>query len=316
MPASPAAWSRDLEVLSCAFSSPARPVTSVPRLSPSCSTADTRSPAWLAPTLRPPRSRQPARPSFAATSTTWTVWRPPRRPRTGVVHLAFKHELDDLARAAVSDLAAVEAIGAALEGTGKPFVITSGTLLLAFAVPGQVGTEDVVLAAGPRADSENAVVAMAERGVRSSVVRLAPLVHSPLDHHGFTHRLIDTARRTGVSAYVGDGSNRWSGLHTLDAATLYRAAVERAPGGSRLHGVEDEGVPFREIADTLGRHLRLPVRSIAPEEADADFGFLGPLVALDGPASNVRTRALLGWGPTHPGLLADLDEGHYFMSAA
>jgi nucleoside-diphosphate-sugar epimerase len=157
---------------------------------------------------------------------------------------------------------------------------------------------------------------MAERGVRSSVVRLAPLVHSPLDHHGFTHRLIDTARRTGVSAYVGDGSNRWSGLHTLDAATLYRAAVERAPGGSRLHGVEDEGVPFREIADTLGRHLRLPVRSIAPEEADAHFGFLGPLVVLDGPASNVRTRALLGWGPTHPGLLADLDEGHYFMSAA
>jgi nucleoside-diphosphate-sugar epimerase len=234
----------------------------------------------------------------------------------GVVHLAFKHELDDLPRAAVFDLAAVEAIGEALEGTGKPFVITSGTLLLAFAAPGQVGTEDAVLAGGPRADSENVVVAMAERGVRSSVVRLAPLVHSSLDHHGFTHRLIATARRTGVSAYVGDGTNRWSGLHTLDAATLYRAAVERAPAGSRLHGVEDEGVPFREIAGVLGRHLGLPVRSIAPEEADTHFGFLGPLVVLDGPASNARTRALLGWAPTHPGLLADLDEGHYFTAVA
>jgi nucleoside-diphosphate-sugar epimerase len=233
----------------------------------------------------------------------------------GVVHLAFKHELDDLARAAVSDLAAVEAIGAALEGTGKPFVITSGTLLLAFAVPGQVGTEDDVLAGGPRADSENAVAAMAERGVRSSVVRLAPLVHSTLDHHGFTHRLIATARRTGVSAYVGDGTNRWAGLHTLDAATLYRAAVERAAAGSRWHGVEDEGVPFRQIAEALGRHLDLPVRSIEPEEADTHFGFLGPLVVLDGPASNTRTRERLGWAPTHPGLLADLDDGHYFTAA-
>ncbi len=128
----------------------------------------------------------------------------------GVVHLAFKHELNDMPQAAIADLAAVKAIGAALEGSDKPFVITSGTLLLAFAAPGRVGTEDDVLSGGPRADSENAVIAMADRGVRSSVIRLAPLVHSTLDHHGFTHRLIAIARESGVSGYVGDGNNRWS----------------------------------------------------------------------------------------------------------
>ena len=233
----------------------------------------------------------------------------------GVIHLAFKHELNDLPLAAVADLAAVEVIGSALEGTGKPFVITSGTLLLAFAAPGRIGTEEDVLSGGPRADSENTVVAMAARGVRSSVVRLAPLVHSTLDQHGFIHRLIATARERSVSAYVGDGDNRWSGLHTLDAATLYRAALEEAPAGSRLHGVEDEGHPFREIAEVIGRHLGLPVSSIAPEEANDHFGFLGRLVTLDGPASNARTRALLGWAPSHPGLFEDLEEGHYFATA-
>jgi nucleoside-diphosphate-sugar epimerase len=177
-----------------------------------------------------------------------------------------------------------------------------------------MGTEQDIYPGGPRADSENYVIALDERGVRSASVRLAPLVHSSLDHHGFTHRLINTARDKGVSAYVGDGSNRWPALHTLDAAHLYRLAVESAPAGSRLHGVADEGVAFREIAEVIGRHLDLPLASVAPEEAAEHFGFLGRFVTLDNPTSSAWTRELLGWQPVHPGLLADLEEGHYFES--
>ncbi len=230
----------------------------------------------------------------------------------GVIHLAFKHELGDLVRAAEYDLLAVQAMRAALEGSDKPFVSTSGTLLLARAAPGRLGTESDTLEGGPRVDSENTVIASSRRGVRSSVVRLAPLVHSSLDHHGFAHILIATARGKGVAAYVGDGSNRWPALHTLDAARLYRLALESAPPGSRLHGVGDSGVPFRAIAEVIGRQLGVPVESIAAEDADEHFGFLGPLVGLDNPTSNEQTQALLGWRPTHAGLLEDLDEGHYF----
>jgi nucleoside-diphosphate-sugar epimerase len=234
----------------------------------------------------------------------------------GVIHLAFKHDLNDIAQAAGADLSAVKTIGAALDGSGKPFVVTSGTLLLARAASGRIGTEQDTADRGPRVDSENAAIALAGRGVRSSVIRLSPLVHSSLDHHGFAHRLIDTAREKGVSAYVGDGSSRWPAVHTLDAARLYRLALESAPAGSRLHGVGDEGVPFRTIAEVIGRHLGLPVASIAPESANEHFGFLGPLVSLDNPTSSTRTRELLSWRPTHPGLVADLDEGHYFVAPA
>ncbi len=230
----------------------------------------------------------------------------------GVIHLAFKHGLDDMALAAVADLAAVQSIGAAFEGSGKPFVVTSGTLLLARVAAGRVGTEQDTADGGPRVDSENTTVALADRGVRSSAVRLAPLVHSSLDHHGFAHRLIATARDRGVSAYVGDGSNRWPALHTLDAARLYRLALEAAPAGSRLHGVADEGVPFRTIAEVIGRHLDVPVVAIDAADADEQFGFLGPLVSIDNPTSSRRTQELLGWHPSHAGLVADLDEGHYF----
>jgi nucleoside-diphosphate-sugar epimerase len=230
----------------------------------------------------------------------------------GVIHLAFKHELNDMVRAAGSDLLAVEAMAAALKGSDKPFVVTSGTLLLAFAAPGRVGTEDIAQESGPRIDSENTAVAAAGNGLRSSVVRLSPLVHSSLDHRGFTHRLIAIARAKGVSAYVGNGSNRWPAVHTLDAARLYRLALEDAPAGSRLHGVADEGVPFRDIAGVIGRRLDLPVVSIAPEDAMEHFDFLGPLVGLDNPTSSAYTRELLGWEPTHAGLLDDMDEGHYF----
>ena len=232
----------------------------------------------------------------------------------GVIHLAFMHDFGDYAGASAADLRAVETIGAALDGSGKPFVVTSGTLLLALAAQGRAGTEDDALPGGPRIDSENAAVALAERGVRSSVVRLSPLVHSSLDRHGFAHRLIGIARGKGVSAYVGDGSNRWPAVHTLDAARLYRLALESAPAGSRLHGVGDEGVPFRDIAEVIGRHLDVPLAPIAPEDADGHFGFLGAFVRLDNPTSNALTRERLGWNPGHPALIPDLEQGHYFGS--
>jgi nucleoside-diphosphate-sugar epimerase len=232
----------------------------------------------------------------------------------GVIHLAFRHDFDDFAGAAQTDLRAVEAMGEALVGTDRPFVSTSGTLMLALAAPGRLATEHDTLPAGPRIDSENAVIALAERGVRSSVVRLSPLVHSNLDHHGFAHHLINTARATGVSAYIGDGSNRWPAIHTLDAVHLYRLALETAPAGTRLHGVADEGVPFRDIADVIGRHVGVPVVSIPSEEA-GHFGFLALFAALDNPTSNALTQKVLDWHAERPGLIEDLDEGHYFSEA-
>ena len=236
----------------------------------------------------------------------------------GVVHLAFKHEdmrAGDFVGAVAADLRAVDTLGDALAGTGKPLVGTSGTLLLAHAGLGRVGTEADTLEAGPRIDAENAVVAFAGRGVRPSVVRLPPTVHSSLDHHGFVPGLIAIAREKGTAAYEGDGSNRWPAGHTLDAAHLYRLALEAAPAGSRLHAVGDEGVPFREIAEVIGRHLNVPVVSIPPEQADAHFGYLGSLVSLDNPTSSLQTQELLGWKPIHPGLIEDLDQGHYFGNA-
>ena len=234
----------------------------------------------------------------------------------GVIHLAFNHEAmraGDFMAAVGSDLRAVEAIRAALEGSDKPFVSTSGTLMLAVAgITGRPGTEADVLEAGPRIDAENAVIASAERGVRSSVVRLPPLVHSTLDHHGFGPTLIDIAREKGASGYVGDGSNRWPATHTLDAARAYRLALETAPAGSRLHAAAEEGVPFREIAATIGRKLGVPTVSIASEDADEHFSFLGGFVSRDNPVSSELTRQSLGWDPVNPGLLQDLDEGHYF----
>jgi len=235
----------------------------------------------------------------------------------GVVHLGYVHDFSDMAIGAAVDLRAIEAIGATLAGSGKPFVITTGTLLLALGdvglAPGAFGTEkDVSHSAMPRVASENTAIALAERGVRSSAIRLSPSVHGVGDH-GFVPILIGIAREKGVSGFVADGTNRWPGVHRLDAARLFRLAVETAPAGSRWHGVGDEGVPFRAIAEVIGCHLDVPVRSIPPEEADAHFGFLGALVSVDNPTSNALTREGLGWEPVEPGLLADLDEGHYFV---
>jgi nucleoside-diphosphate-sugar epimerase len=229
----------------------------------------------------------------------------------GVIHLAFKHDFADFLGAAETDLRAVEAMGEVLAGSDRPFVNTAGTLLLAGVAQGRIATENDTAEGGPRVDSENATIALAERGVRSSVIRLAPLVHSNLDHHGFAHHLINTARENGVSAFVGDGSNRWPAIHTLDAAHLYRLALENAPAGTRLHGVADEGVPFRDVAAVIARHLNVPTVSIPTEEA-GHFGFLALFAQLDNPTSNALTQKVLDWHPERPGLIEDLEAGHYF----
>jgi nucleoside-diphosphate-sugar epimerase len=234
----------------------------------------------------------------------------------GVIHLAFKHDLmgsGDFAGAVAADLAAIRALAGALEGTGKPLVTTSGTLMLTFAgIAGRPGTEADFAPSGPRVDAENFVTGLAERGVRSSVVRLPPIVHSSLDHHGFAHILIGIARQAGVSAYVEDGANRWPSVHTLDAARVYRLALEDAPAGSRLHAVADEGVPFRDIAAAIGHGAGVPVASIPASDAAERFAFLGAFVGVDNPTSSEVTRKVLGWEPTHPGLIEDLEHGHYF----
>jgi nucleoside-diphosphate-sugar epimerase len=234
----------------------------------------------------------------------------------GVIHLAFKHELmatGEMEGAIAADMAAAEAFGDALAGTDKPFVNTSGTLMLAMLGLGRTGTEDDRSPGGHRADVENATLALADRGVRSSVVRLSPLVHSgELDKHGFGPTLIGLARDNGYAGYPLEGANRWPGVHTLDAASLYRRAVESAPAGSILHGVGDEGVPLKEIAEAIGRGTGLEVRSIPEEEIPAYFSFLAGFIVLDNPTSNAKTRELLGWSPAHPGLIEDYDEGSYF----
>ncbi len=234
----------------------------------------------------------------------------------GVIHTAYNHEFTDFAAAAEQDRRAIEAMGEALAGSDRPLVITSGTAGLA---PGHLATEETVPDRGSvsaaRYASEAAAVSFAASGVRASVVRFPPTVHGRGDH-GFVPRLIAIARSKGVSAYPGDGSNRWAAVHRLDAARLFRLAVEAAPAGARLHGIGDEGVPVRDIAEVIGRHLNLPVTAISPEDAAGHFGFLGPIFALDCPASSALTRERMGWEPTHPGLIADLEEGHYFEAAA
>lgn len=233
----------------------------------------------------------------------------------GVIHLAFKHDAlvaGDFLSAVDADLAATRAIGEALTGSDKPFVSTGGTLMLVAAgVTGRPGTEEDRTGDGPRADAENHTIGLAGQGVRSAVVRLAPLVHSDLDRHGFTHTLMDLAREHGVAAYTGDGSNRWPAAHTYDIGVLYRLALEKAPAGSVLHGVGDTGIPRKVIAETIAEKLGVGTKSITDDEAPQYLGFLAAFAGLDNPTSNDRTRALLGWEPTHPGWVEDVRTGHY-----
>ncbi len=240
----------------------------------------------------------------------------------GVIHLGYKHDLafggapDGFVKAAEDDVRVVQTLGEALVGSNKPLVNTAGTAQLAlFGGLTRTGTEEDVLAGGPRVAGENAVIALGQRGVRSSVIRLAPTVHSSLDHHGFVPMFVAAARKNGFSAYVGDGVNVWPAVHTLDAARLYRLALEAAPPGTRLHGVADEGVAFRSIAEAIGKGLGVPARSVSAEEAPKYLGAMAHFAQVNNPTSSARTRALLAWEPTHAGLLADLAERHYFAAA-
>jgi nucleoside-diphosphate-sugar epimerase len=241
----------------------------------------------------------------------------------GVIHLAFQHEVafgGNFAAAATADRTAVESMGAALADSDRPFVLASGLLGL---TAGRVATEDDGLVpnaalranpAGRRAATALFTLSLRGTGVRSSVLRLPPTVHGDGDH-GFMATFVDIARQRGVAGYVGEGTNRWPAVHRSDAARLARLAVEAAPAGSVLHAVGDEGVPFRQIAEAMGRALELPAESVAPADAVEHFAHLGHFVALDSPATAAVTRELLGWEPTGPSLIEDLEQDHYYRQA-
>ncbi|HEY3805067.1 MAG TPA: SDR family oxidoreductase [Kofleriaceae bacterium] len=229
----------------------------------------------------------------------------------GVIHTAFVHDFSRFMESCAIDQRAIAAIGDVLAGSKRPFVVTSGTPM----VTGRASTEadagertnPIAAARGP---AEDITLALAERGVRSSLVRLPRCVHGASEtgwRGGLMIGLTAVARTKGVSAYVGDGAQRWPAVHRLDAARLYRLAIETAPAGSRLHAVAEEGIALRDIAAALGRKLGVPVASKSRDEAGEHFGFYGASVATDQPASSTRTRELLGWQPTGPALLADFE---------
>ena len=236
----------------------------------------------------------------------------------GVLHMAYGGDFSDLDDMMRRDRTAIETLGGPLERSGKPFVVTSGTLVMP---TGRESTEkdepDTAGIAAFRIAGERACLGFAARGVRASVVRLAPTVHGPGDY-GFIPQLIATARSTGVSAYVGDGANRWPAVHRLDAAVLFRLAVEKAPAGSVLHGVAESGVTLKSIAETIARNLGLPTVSLTPDDAAAHFPspFMATVYGIDAPVSSSYTRESLDWSPTRPTLLDDLEHGDYFAMAA
>ena len=231
----------------------------------------------------------------------------------GVIHCGFIHDFSDFVGSCETDRNAIETFAGALAGSDRPLIVTSG---IGFLAQGRLATEkdsvDLETAITPRAASEVLTMAMTSKGVRTSLMRLPPSVHGVGDHHGFVPILIDLARKKGVSAYVGEGANRWPAVHRLDAARLYKLALEKAPAGSKLHAVADEGVPTREIATAIGRHLNLPVVSISPEEAGDHFGWFAMFFGIDAPASSTLTQELMGWSPEQPDLMADINGGSYF----
>jgi nucleoside-diphosphate-sugar epimerase len=229
----------------------------------------------------------------------------------GVIHLAFKHDFSDYIGAGHTERAAMETLGDTLAGSDRPLLFASGVAMLA---PGRVTTErdasPMVGPDAPRGGSENLALEYVARGVRSVALRFAPTVHGEGDH-GFISTIVGVARDKGVSGYVGDGSNRWPAVHRLDAAHLVRLALEKAPAGTAVHGVGEEGIPAREIAEAIGRGLDVPVVSVAPDDVAAHFGWIGAFFSLDMPASSAFTQNLLGWTPTHPRLIDDLAAGYY-----
>lgn len=233
----------------------------------------------------------------------------------GVIHTAYIHDFsenNDAAAYARTDRAAIEAIGEILAGSGRPLVVAAGIPVPA---PGHIATEDDEVPENPAYPrvSEPVAMSLAGRGVRVSVVRMPPTVHGRGDH-GFVPALIGIARAKGLAAYVEDGANRWSAVHRLDAAHLFRLALEAAPAGARLNAISDEGVPFRDIAGVIGKHLDVPVAGLSREDAQAHFGLFALFASIDVPASGELTRKRFGWHPGQPGLIADLDEGHYFTA--
>ncbi|MFC9440328.1 SDR family oxidoreductase [Nocardia sp. NPDC057030] len=233
----------------------------------------------------------------------------------GVIHLAFIHDFTDFAGSVRADVRAIEALGSALAGSGRPLVIASGMLGLPAAhVATEADTPPPDSPAAPRYAGTRAALDLAASGVRSAALRLPPSVHGDGDR-GFVPTLIEIARAKGVSGYVGDGTDHWPAVHRLDAAQLFRLAVERAPAGSVLHGAAEEGVPTRVVAEVIGRRLGLPVASIPRADAAEHFGWLGPFFGLDCRVSSAHTRQLLGWQPTGVGLIDDLEHGRYFDRA-
>lgn len=226
-----------------------------------------------------------------------------------VIHLAFDHATmmaGDFPGAVATDMAVVQAIGDALAGTGK-------TLIGIGLTHTGDAKRDEAIDANPRSAVARAIAGLTERGVRTILVAIPPVTHSTRDRHGFIPMLIKIARDTGVSGYVGDGANRWAAGHTLDVASLYRLALDKAPAGSQLYAAAEEGITVREIAETIGRHLNVPAVSISAEQA-ADHFKTFPFITYDMAMPNAETRQLLGWEPVHPGLIADLEQGHYFTT--
>jgi nucleoside-diphosphate-sugar epimerase len=230
----------------------------------------------------------------------------------GVIHCGFIHDFSRFKEVSEVDRRAIEAFGAALAGSDRPLVIASGTALVS---PGRLATEEsvstITSADIPRVASEEAATLMATRGVRAALMRLSPTVHGDGDK-GFVPTLINTAREKGVSAYIGDGRNRWNAVHRLDAARLFRLALEKATAGAKYHAVAEEGIAFRDIAEVIGKRLNIPVVSKSPEEATSHFGWFGAFAGLDCPASSKLTQERLGWRPVQPTLLTDLERGSYF----